>query len=620
MTYSTDQIDVGYMGEKEERGATPDLVTASQMTGQPKDFGTESLSLLYDCIKKRWVFTCDYYSRHIPKDNGFWWDKETREWFTTDPFHAMKLIHYSDGATRDGLAKLWCSSATNFQASQLPSAEVQEVHTVTYIPVPHGMDYLDYQRVGIEFLVRDDPRCGNTLLGDEMGLGKTIEIIGAINYLSDAMSGRKLRNVLIVCPASLKINWGKELKKWLVGPLTWAIASPKYFPRGADIVVINYENLGKWESAIASREWDLLVADEAHYAKNPNAGRSKALYSIAAHKRIYATGTPIVNRPKELFPLVNSLDPSQFPKFMPFAIRYCNARKMGSTWDFTGASHLPELQARLRSTIMLRRLKKDVLTQLPPKTRKIVELPAPRTVSDLLKRELEAYNEREPMLEALRAAVKEARAASDTLAYQQAVDALKVASGQAMGDISTLRKEVALKKVPIIVSYLEDIWKDDPERKIGLWCHHHDVMDAFMNEFRSFTTKVDGEQKMPAYALKFSGKESLAERDQTVTKFQNDPRCLLFVGQIQAGGVGITLTAASHCIFAELDWVPGNLTQAEDRHHRLGQRDNVLVEHLVLEGSLDCRIAQRVVDKQKVIDAAMNDKTEHLNQHSMAGA
>lgn len=587
----------------------------------PRVFGTEALVLSYDTHRKRWVFVCDYANRHMAKDQGFWWDKESKEWFTTDPFMAMKLIHYADEVTRSKLAKYWNFAAGNFQESQLASGTMREVPDSHVIPAPKGMTYKDYQRIGIEFIVRNDERCQNTLLGDDMGLGKTIQVIGAINFLSDALAGRKLGKVLIVCPASLKLNWGRELKKWLVGPLTWGIVDPKYFPRNRDITIINYDILEKWMPVIQGMKLGLLVADEAHYLKNPGTKRSQLFYAIKAERRVYATGTPIVNRPKELFPLVHSLDVDQFPKFVPFGIRYCNGHKLGNSWDFTGASNLEELQARLRATIMIRRLKNDVLKELPPKTRNIIELPAPRGVTELLKKELEAYNEKEPQLEALKARVAEAKSANDTAAYAQAVEQFREASGKIMGDISTLRKEVAMKKVPLVIEYLESLWKGDPDRKIVLWCHHHDVMDAFLERFKNFNTQGVGTSKVARYAKKFSGQQTLKERDEIVQQFQHDPGCLLFIGQTNAGGVGITLTASAHAIFAELDWVPGNITQAEDRCHRIGQHDNVLVEHLVLEGSLDCRIAQRIVEKQLVIDAAMNTPTNHLQQHSMfAGA
>lgn len=598
---------------------------ATVETSAPKEFGTEVLTLSYDTHRKRWIFVCDYANRHMAKDQGFWWDKDAKEWFTTDPFMAMKLIHYADEVTRSKLAKYWNFAAGNFQESQLASGVMKEVQDSTIIPAPTGMAYKDYQRIGIEFITRTDDRCSNTLLGDDMGLGKTIQIIGAINYLSDALAGRKLGRVLIVCPASLKLNWGRELKKWLVGPLTWGIADAKYFPRNRDITVINYDVLEKWSPVIRGIRWAMIACDEAQYLKNPNAKRTK---QICGHKRegieplpaeikILATGTPIVNRPKELFPLVHYLDPEQFPSFVTFGIRYCNGNKVGTSWDFTGASNLEELQARLRSTVMIRRLKSEVLSELPPKTRNIIELPAPRGVTELLKKELEAFHSREPQLEAIKARVAEAKKANDTAAYAEAVALFKETSGSIMGDISTLRKEVAMKKVPLVIDYLEDLWSGDPERKIVLWCHHHDVMDAFIQHFGQFTTRGAGETKVARYAKKFSGEQSLAERDEIVQRFQNDPNCLLFVGQTLAGGVGITLTASAHVIFAELDWVPGNITQAEDRCHRIGQYDNVLVEHLVLEGSLDCRIAQRIVEKQLVIDAAMNNPTAHLQQHSM---
>lgn len=263
-----------------------------------QSYGEQPLILYRDYELNRWVFQCDYNSRHVAKENGFFWDKERNQWFTADPFFAMKLVHYAEPTTRAGLVSYWNSAKTSFEASKSKSDADRENEAEMYIPVPQGMNYKDYQRTGIEFLVRENSPCGNTLLGDEMGLGKTIMVIGAINYLSDALSNRRLSSVLVICPASLKLNWARELRKWLVGSLTYGIADGKYFPRHAQIVIINYDVLEKWADILTTKVWDMLVCDEAHYLKNPLTKRSQQVYSLQGKRKIYATGTPIVNRPK----------------------------------------------------------------------------------------------------------------------------------------------------------------------------------------------------------------------------------------------------------------------------------------------------------------------------------
>jgi ribosomal protein S14 len=171
------------------------------------------------------------------------------------------------------------------------------------------------------------------------------------------------------------------------------------------------------------------------------------------------------------------------------------------------------------------------------------------------------------------------------------VAALKVGASEAFNAIAKLRHDTALAKVPAVIETLKDAVE---QGKVVCFAHHRDVVAAIAEAFGPV-------------AVTLTGDTSMAARQAAVDRFQNDPTCLLFVGNIRAAGVGLTLTASSHVVFAELDWTPANVTQAEDRCHRIGQHDSVLVQHLVLEGSLDATMARMLVSKQIVLDAALDN-------------
>jgi SNF2 family DNA or RNA helicase len=238
------------------------------------------------------------------------------------------------------------------------------------VPAPEGLSYFPFQRAGVEFLAH----CQAALLADEMGLGKTIEIAGLLNYCPEIV------RVLIVCPASLKINWQRELSRWLVDRArsiaVWN-GGNKHRDLEADIVIVNYELLGRFAGELKRARWDLIVFDEAHLLKTPRAQRTLAAKSLAPYalRRVCLTGTPMLGRPCELWSLLNLLDPATWPNFYVFAHRYCDAVKTSWGWDFTGSSNIPELRARLHhSGLWLRRRKREVLTQLPAIRRQTIAL------------------------------------------------------------------------------------------------------------------------------------------------------------------------------------------------------------------------------------------------------
>ena len=424
------------------------------------------------------------------------------------------------------------------------------------LPCPEGRDYLPYQRAGIAYALARQ----GTLIADEMGLGKTVQAIGVINASPD------VARVLIVCPASLKLNWRNELRRWLTRPLSIGdIAKP------ADITIVNYDILKKLP---ADYSCDLLILDEAHYCKNPKAARTKLTQALARRaKRIIAlTGTPILNKPVELFPLLQMVAPREWDAggngFFRFAIRYCNAHKeqvsrTKSVWTFDGSSNLTELQEKLRTTCMVRRLKTDVLKDLPPKRRQVV------TIGNGCRDE-EEYG---PLGED----------------YETAYAAMKKIPFE---NLSRTRHAQALRKVEAAIEHISNAI--EASGKVVVFAHHKDVVAQLADRLSSFG------------AVTLTGDTPNEARQSAVERFQGDETCRVFIGSIAAAGVGLTLTRASHVIFVELDWVPANLTQAEDRCHRIGQTESVLVQHLVLDGSLDAKMARLITEKQDVADMALD--------------
>lgn len=533
-----------------------------------------------------------YEERAIPKSAGFRWNPSIKRWTTSKVEVAAKLRDYASGPTKATLTRADNARKDAFAASSATDSSAD-------IPKPEGLEYLPYQRAGIEFALGKDA----VLIGDEMGLGKTIQALGVIN------STPKAKRILIIVPASLRLNWQREAEKWLVNKdLSIGIAIGSTWP-DTDVVIINYDILTKHKAQLRKRTWDVLICDEAHYLKNPKAARTKQVFGdwrykekvwkidpLKAKRRVLLTGTPIVNRPIELWGLANYLDPEEFNNFFAYARRYANAHNNGWGWDFSGAANLDELQEKLRTRFLVRRLKKDVLKDLPAKRRQIIELPA-NGASKLVAAEQAAWSAQEERLSALKLAVDLSKVSEDPEAYQRAVAALRDGATAAFEEMSAARHDTALAKVDYVVDHVADAAESG---KVLVFAHHLDVVAKLADGLRAKGLKV----------VTLTGSDSLLSRQAAVDSFQQDDETKVFIGNIRAAGVGITLTASSHVVFAELDWVPANLSQAEDRAHRIGQTNSVLVQHLVLEGSLDQQIASQLVTKQQVIDAALDEEVD----------
>ena len=458
------------------------------------------------------------------------------------------------------------------------------------IPVPDGLDYFAFQRAGIKYALSTD----NVLIADEMGLGKTIQAIGVINK-------EKPKKVLIIVPATLRLNWMRELKRWLVDDYSISMIDGKANFK-ADIVVINYDRLVKHKEELLSYSYDLLILDESHYVKNYKAKRTRAARDIAhkAKKRIFLTGTPVLNRPIELFTPLCILRSDIVKKgWLSYVTRYCAGWRSPWGWDVSGASNTEELNKKLRGSVMVRRLKKDVLTELPSKIHSMIPIEAKgNEICSALAEEREKRdrwmlirNELKKMKQRLDIRSEEERREE----FETQMKGLRGEIAVAFTEIAAVRHKTALAKVPEAIKFIGNIL--ELQDKVIVYTHHKDVLEEIYRVFSSVSVKLTGDT-------------SMKDRDVSIERFQNDDSVKLFLGTIQTAGLGITLTASSTVVFVELEWTPSEMAQAEDRCHRIGQKEVVNVYHLVVDDSIDAELSNMLIEKQEIITQILDEEIE----------
>jgi SWI/SNF-related matrix-associated actin-dependent regulator 1 of chromatin subfamily A len=456
---------------------------------------------------------------------------------------------------------------------------------------------MPFQNDGIEMLLRKE----RIILADDMGLGKTVQVIGALN------SNEALRRVLIVCPKSLIDTWLRELQTWLVRDLVVAnleSGRKEAEADGADVVIINYDMVAKRRELLDSlpgdgRPWDAVVCDEAHYLKNPSAQRTMAILGDTVYARPRTqrpirtdrlwllTGTPLLNHPVELFPLLKACDPraEMVPNALTLAAfqkRYCAPRQTRWGMDYSGVSNLHELKSLISSgELMLRRTKEEVLTELPDKVRTIVDFKdatAVKTEKELVIKE--------------RSLGGEGGAGNGELANGGFSWDVPFSMGSDLGfkALTKIRHATSLLKVPSAIERINAIL--EAQQKVVVWAHHKNVIDELMKGF-------------PDSSVAVTGSTPTAERGAHVQRFQTDSSVRVFIGSIRAAGQGLTLTAASRVVFVELDWSPQIMRQAEDRCHRIGQRSCVHVEYLCIKGTIDEHMVSMLHRKHGTIERVL---------------
>lgn len=476
------------------------------------------------------------------------------------------------------------------------------IHYGTSFALKTTKSLFPYQVEGVKRLVSSK----RLLLGDEMGLGKTVQCIVAINQLCSTNA-----KVLVVCPKSLLGVWKNELNVWLDLPLLLQFVTPQQFPEllNGSITVINYDVCHKYRSKLIQSTFDVLICDEAHYLKNKDAMRTKAVLGdekrpgIPCNHLWLLTGTPVLNRPSELYPLLRAINPFEFGSFKTYAERYCDPKKVKDSrghyrTDYSGAKHLKELSNRL-APFMMRRYKSDVLKQLPPKFRSCkclldngeADLERERIAGIFMERS--SYTDEYEDCLILEDFGSQASSLMKYLGRDFDLNDPKMRN-KIMGLIATVRRETAISKVDAAVEILENLILSE---KVVVFAHHRDVIQKLVGIF--------GER-----AVCVMGGMSNEERFHAVSSFQTDPNIRMFVGSIRAAGVGLTLTASSRVIFLELDWSPAVMSQAEDRCHRIGAADSIQVEYFVFQNTIDEWIARSLMTKQDNIDRILPQEVD----------
>ena len=414
------------------------------------------------------------------------------------------------------------------------------------------MQAYPYQETGIDFLKQRNNAC----LWDEPGLGKSFQSLSAAKALG-------VRNAIIVCPASVRMVWKTECAK--VGLTSQEITKPSNIKSGFNVV--SYEGAAKFRNTFKIFNWDLIILDEAHYLKSPKARRTKSIYGdkcdtlggIAENcTRIWTlTGTPMPNDPSELWATLHTLFPDALEKnngrlmtYWDFINKYCKTKNNGFGVQIIGGKNLSDLRDRIRGRA-LRRKKDEVLKDLPPIRYEVLPL----------KGELKNISADENEL------VKECLNKDEPLDYLKKIGT----------HVASLRKITGLAKVDSVIKWV----KESPFEKVVLFAHHKAVIEKLR--------ELEG-------SVYVDGSCTQSQREQSVKDFQEGD-AKVFIGQIQAAGTGLTLTAANVLLFVEASWTPAENRQAADRIHRIGQTDSCLVYFAMIPDSIDENIINVVKRK-----------------------
>ena len=473
---------------------------------------------------------------------------------------------YVDAFVRDNDVRLDDAAQSLLQELLVEHAEAEELvalsqatHAEVDLP-PLGGELMPFQAAGVRYALKRR----RAFIADEQGLGKTVQALAA-------MEAEEAYPALVICPASLKLNWEREANKWLPNRTTAVVSGRKAIDLdGVDIVIVNYDVVGPHVRRLAALRARTLVLDESHYCKNPQAQRTKAVAELAAALRpdallLALTGTPLVNRPKELVPQLRILG-----RLGAFGSGAELERRFGA------GTERERLHWHLRRTCYVRRLKKDVLPQLPAKRRAVVPF-------DLSNEREYRHAERD-----LRAWISERFSSSEEL--KSRVDSAMRA--EALVKVNALRQLVGVGKLHAAHAWIADFLTSG--EKLVVFAAHRAVQRDLMERFPD--------------AAHILGDDTPAERDAQVQRFQSDPDVALCVCSLRVAAHGFTLTAASDVAFLELGWTPAEHDQAEDRAHRIGQTDSVTAWYLLAADTIDERMAALIDSKREVIGAVTDGR------------
>ena len=446
---------------------------------------------------------------------------------------------------------------------------------------------LDFQREGLDFLMKSS---GNALLADEMGLGKTVQTLAYLSKEKNAFPA------LVIAPLVTLTNWQREIEKFLKkksrngkiidreGPSSVMIRNGKLNDIGEyDFYIINYELLHKRLPDLLKLNIRAVICDEVQHLRSKTTQKYAAVKKLAAKEgvkfRVGLSGTPIYNRGSEIWPIVDILKPGLLGSFKEFCEYFCYVNEKGKAIVLENKRQ--SLREQLTKHVMLRRKKSDVLKELKDKVRHPEVIAADEK---FYKAELDKIWKK------LEEEQKYAQTAFDKSAsYHRAIESERQAAG--------------LAKLPRVTNFVDDIM--DIDESIVVFCHHRVIHDLLHQHLAKYN---------PASII---GGQTDVKRDNEITRFQKGETKLMIAG-LRAGNVGINLNNASYVIFAELDWSPAIHRQAEDRLHRIGQKNTVFAYYLVGSGTLDEHVVDILTDKTFEIDTILDAKTESFENKERA--
>lgn len=434
-----------------------------------------------------------------------------------------------------------------------------------------------YQRSGIEFLKNNQTSIPyHAILGDDMGLGKTAQSIVAAEEVN-------AQKILVICPSTVKINWQREIIKWskyrnifIAGKIGKVCAKDCIIDRNAEVVIVNYDLciMPNIKRQLCSMKFDVCIVDEAHYLINKSSGRTKAILARdgiiwSAKYKWCLTGTFMKNRNRDCYAILRSLFPhvlGKYKEYRDYAKYFCGGRMGAFGFEDSFSTHTDEL-GRMIKPIMLRRTKADVLSELP----------------DLMEQNI--YLEHTPEID--RVINEESEFSPEDIA--------KLLNFEELGKTATYRKDLAMAKLPQVVSYVKDLL--DTVNKITIFAYHRDFIAELQNKLLAYGVEV------------VVGGLSAEQKQYAVDTFVNDPNTRIFIGQIQAAGTGLDglQLVCSEVVFAEIDWVPGTIDQARARCHRMGQKNKVHIHYLTVADSLEEKMINTLTRKRKDIASVMSE-------------
>ena len=507
-------------------------------------------------IAKRWVDLDQYFAQKIADDKGY---IEIPTQVYVEKLLVEKDVSYHIWGKffeKQEIFDFWVPKAAMLKDNSTKDIQI-DFDKYSHRPL------MEHQKEAVKSLVANK----RFILADDMGLGKTTAtVVGALE------TGAK--KILVICPASLKINWQREISNYTDRSIS-IVEGKKW--EDADFIIINFDIIknyhdvsNKTESVVMNSKFDLVIIDEAHYIQNTQAQRTKLINDfVRTVDRLWLlTGTPITSRPINYYNLLNLIQSPVASNWMAYVRRYCNGFQFKAgkrkIWNVSGASNLDELRERTQRQV-LRRLKENIL-DLPEKIITPVYLRLKsKEYEELMGEYYDWYD-------------KSGEADSLTLQFSK---------------LTKVRQVIANEKINATIELVESILEQD--KKVIVFTNFTNSLEMLLEKFGKMAVRVDGSC-------------SQKERQWAVDEFQNNEKVRVFVGNIKAAGVGLTLTAGEAVIMNDLSFLPSDHSQAEDRAYRIGQKNSVLVYYPIFDNTIEGIIYDILHKKKNIFETIMGDR------------